>query len=108
MAELAAKETLCLRLNVDDYRTFSGFLLTTTSDMQLLSYMLKGRSTSKFANEDARRESRIWLAEHAGEFNGQFSCVDCLSRDVLSVSLTIGQTDKETRDWNDLQMPDFL
>lgn len=67
MAELAARETLCLRLNLDDYRTFLGFSNTTTTDQQLLFYMHRNRAKSKFASEEAKRESRIWLAEHVEE-----------------------------------------
>jgi hypothetical protein len=62
MAEQAAKETLCLRLDVDDYRTFLGFSPTTTSDQRLLFYMHRDSANQSLpVKTQNRRVESGWL-----------------------------------------------
>ena len=58
------RESLSNALNVNDYRDFLGVSAELISDEQLLDFMHETRSKSKFVPDEARRESRIWLAEH--------------------------------------------
>lgn len=58
------RESLSIALNVNDYRDFLGMSAELISDEQLLDFMHETRSKSKFVPDEARRESRIWLAEH--------------------------------------------
>jgi hypothetical protein len=58
------RESLSNALNVNDYRDFLGMSAELISDEQLLDFMHETRSKSKFVPDEARRESRIWLAEH--------------------------------------------
>jgi hypothetical protein len=58
------RESLSNALNVNDYRDFLGMSAELISDEQLLDFIHETRSKSKFVPVEARRESRIWLAEH--------------------------------------------
>lgn len=60
----ALQESLCYALDVNDYRDFLGMSAELISDEQLLEFMHETRSDSKLIPDDARRESRIWLAQH--------------------------------------------
>lgn len=60
----ALQESLCCALDVNDYRDFLGISAEFLSDEQLLEFMHETRSDSKLIPDDARRESRIWLAQH--------------------------------------------
>ena len=67
MAKKAAQETLCLRLDLDGYRIFYGLDDSILSDQKLLQCLHEDRARSKFATDEARKESRVWLAEHVDE-----------------------------------------
>ena len=56
--------SLCYALDVNDYRDFLGMSTELISDKQLLEFTHGTRSDSKLIPDDARRESRIWLAHH--------------------------------------------
>jgi hypothetical protein len=60
----ALRESLCYALDVTDYRDFLGISAETINDDRLLESMHETRSDSKFIPDEARRESRIWLAQH--------------------------------------------
>ncbi|MCZ7547690.1 MAG: hypothetical protein M5U11_00845 [Anaerolineales bacterium] len=60
----ALQESLCYALDVNDYRDFLGLSAELISNEKLLEYMHETRSDSKLIPDEARRESRIWLAEH--------------------------------------------
>lgn len=60
----ALQESLCYALDVNDYRDFLGMSAELISDEQLLEFMHETRCDSKLIPDEARRESRIWLAQH--------------------------------------------
>ena len=60
----ALQESLSYALDVNDYRDFLGVSAELISDEQLLEFMHETRSNSKLIPDEARRESRIWLAQH--------------------------------------------
>jgi hypothetical protein len=60
----ALRESLCYALDVKDYRDYLGFSAEVLNDEQLLGFMHDTRSESKLVPDEARKESRIWLAQH--------------------------------------------
>lgn len=58
------RKSLSYALNVNDYRDFLGVSTELINDERLLEFMHETRSESKFVPDKARRESRIWLAQH--------------------------------------------
>ena len=58
------RESLSYALDVNDYRDFLGMFTELINDERLLEFMHETRSDSKFVPDEARRESRIWLAQH--------------------------------------------
>lgn len=60
----ALRESLCYALDVKDYRDYLGFSAEVLNDEQLLEFMHDTRSESKLVPDEARKESRIWLAQH--------------------------------------------
>ena len=64
MERKALRESLIYALDVNDYRDFLGMSVELISDERLLELMHESRSNSKFIPDEARRESRIWLAKH--------------------------------------------
>ena len=64
MERKALRESLIHALDVNDYRDFLGMSVELISDERLLELMHESRSNSKFVPDEARRESRVWLAQH--------------------------------------------
>jgi hypothetical protein len=64
MEELALRESLCFALDINDYRDFLGLSSKWVNDEELLEGMHEIRTRSKFLPEEAKRESKIWLAKH--------------------------------------------
>jgi len=60
----ALRESLSYALDVNDYRDFLGISTELVNDERLLEFMHETRSDSKFVPDEARRESRVWLAQH--------------------------------------------
>lgn len=60
----ALRESLSFALGVNDYRDFLGVSTELIDDERLLEFMHETRSESKFIPDEARRESRVWLAQH--------------------------------------------
>jgi len=60
----ALRESLSFALDVNDYRDFLGVSTELIDDERLLEFMHETRSDSKFIPDEARRESRVWLAHH--------------------------------------------
>ena len=60
----ALRESLSYALDVNNYRDFLGVSAKLINDDQLLEFMHETRSDSKFVPDEARRESRGWLALH--------------------------------------------
>ncbi|MEK6750630.1 MAG: hypothetical protein AABZ00_00080 [Chloroflexota bacterium] len=60
----ALRESLSYALDVSYYRDFLGLSTELINDERLLEFMHETRSSSKFVPDEARRESRIWLAQH--------------------------------------------
>jgi hypothetical protein len=60
----ALRESLSFALDVNDYRDFLGLSAELINDERLLESMHETRSDSKFIPDEARRESRVWLAQH--------------------------------------------
>jgi hypothetical protein len=60
----ALRESLSFALDVNDYRDFLGLSSELMSDEKLLESMHETRSNSKLIPDEARRESRVWLAQH--------------------------------------------
>ena len=60
----ALRESLSYALDVSDYRDFLGVSTELINDEQPLEFMHETRSDSKFIPDEARRESRVWLAQH--------------------------------------------
>jgi len=60
----ALRESLSYALDVNDYRDFLGVSTELINDERLLEFMHETRSSSKFVPDAARRESKIWLAQH--------------------------------------------
>ena len=58
------RESLSYALDVNDYRGFLGISTELINDERLLESMHETRSDSKFIPDEARRESRTWLAQH--------------------------------------------
>ena len=58
------RESLSYALDVNDYRDFLGASIELINDEWLLEFMHETRSASKFIPDEARKESRIWLAQH--------------------------------------------
>ena len=63
-AEEALRESVCFALDIDDYRAFLGLSKKDLSDDKLLEGMHTVRSHSRYLPENARRESKVWLAVH--------------------------------------------
>ena len=64
MERKALRESLSFSLDVNDYRDFLGLSAELVNDERLLESMHETRSDSKFIPDEARRESRVWLAQH--------------------------------------------
>ena len=64
MERKALRESLSFALDVNDYRDFLGVSTELINDERLLESMHETRSDSKFIPDKARRESRVWLAQH--------------------------------------------
>jgi len=64
MESKALRESLSFALDVNDYRDFLGLSTELINDERLLESMHETRSDSKFIPDEARRESRVWLAQH--------------------------------------------
>lgn len=64
MERKALRESLSFALDVNDYRDFLGMSTELMDDGRLLESMHEIRSGSKFVPDEARRESRVWLARH--------------------------------------------
>ncbi len=64
MERKALRESLNFALDVNDYRDFLGLSAELMSNERLLESMHETRSRSKFIPDEARRESRVWLAQH--------------------------------------------
>ena len=64
MERKALRESLIYALDVNDYGDFLGMSVELISAERLLEIMHESRSNSKFIPDEARRESRIWLAQH--------------------------------------------
>ena len=60
----ALRESLSYALDLNDYRDFLGVSTELVNDERLLEFMHETRSDSKFVLDEARRESRVWLAQH--------------------------------------------
>lgn len=60
----ALRESLCFALDVKDYRDFLGLSAEVLNDERVLEFMHETRSESKLVPDEARKESRIWLAQH--------------------------------------------
>lgn len=60
----ALRESLSFALDVNDYRDFLGVSMELMDDEQLLESMHETRSDSKLIPDEARRASRVWLAQH--------------------------------------------
>lgn len=60
----ALRESLSYALDVNDYRDFLGVSTEFINDERLLEFMHETRGSSKFVPDEARRESKIWLAQH--------------------------------------------
>jgi hypothetical protein len=60
----ALRESISDALDINDYRGFLGMSAELISDEQLMEFMHETKSDSKLIPDDARRESRIWLAQH--------------------------------------------
>ncbi|MBN8654992.1 MAG: hypothetical protein J0M11_04580 [Anaerolineae bacterium] len=60
----ALRESLSFALDVNDYRDFLGVSVELIDDERLLEFMHETRSDSKLIPDEARRESRVWLAQH--------------------------------------------
>ena len=60
----ALRESLSFALDINDYRDFLGLSTDFIDDERLLEFMHETRSESKFIPAEARRESRVWLAQH--------------------------------------------
>lgn len=58
----ALRESLSYALDVNDYRDFLGVSTELIDDERLLEFMYETRGSSKFVPDEARRESKIWLA----------------------------------------------
>lgn len=65
MQLLAFQESLSFALDVTDYRDYLGVSPKFIKDEQILEIMHRTRARSKYLPEEIRRESKIWLAEHA-------------------------------------------
>ncbi len=64
MEQQALQESLCLALDVNDFRDYLGLFTESINDQRLLQIMHESRESSKYLAEEARRESKIWLAQH--------------------------------------------
>jgi hypothetical protein len=60
----ALRESLSYALDLIDYRAFLGVSTELINDEQLLEFMHETRSDSMFIPDEAKRKSRIWLAQH--------------------------------------------
>lgn len=60
----ALRESLSFALDINDYRNFLGVATELNDDERLLEFMHETRSDSKIIPDEARRESRGWLAQH--------------------------------------------
>ncbi len=58
------REPLSFALDVNDYLDFLGVSTEFMDDERLLEFMYENRSDSKFVPDEARKESRVWLAQH--------------------------------------------
>lgn len=64
MERKALRESLSFSLDVNDYRDFLGLSAELINDKRLLESMHETRSDSMFIPDEARRESRVWLAQY--------------------------------------------
>ncbi|MBL8080912.1 MAG: hypothetical protein JNM55_23265 [Anaerolineales bacterium] len=64
MERKALRESLSFALDVNDYRDFLGLSAELINDERLVESMHETRSDSKFIPDEARRESRVWLAQN--------------------------------------------
>lgn len=65
MERLALRESICYSLDINDFREFLGLSPKYVTDEQLLETMHETRARSKYAAEEIRRESKLWLAQHS-------------------------------------------
>lgn len=64
LEDFALRESLCLALDINDYRDYLGLPNEWVKDEELLQDMHEARTRSKFLPDEARRDSKIWLAKH--------------------------------------------
>ena len=65
MEGVAMRQSICYSLDVDDFRDFLGLPTKYASDEDLLETMHETRARSRYIAEETKRESKMWLAQHA-------------------------------------------